>query len=58
MNTPVEPTDAGTPRSMTYKEAVYLAAHRRREGSNSYAVFDVPLGEWCVKVGASHHDAR
>ena len=58
MEMPVDPQDTPAEPSLPYKEAKYLAASRRREGSNSYVVFEVAPGAWCVKVGASSLDAR
>jgi hypothetical protein len=32
-----------------YKEAKYLAASRRRNGTYAYAVYVVALESWCVR---------
>ncbi len=43
---------AGDPATLSctsYTMARYLAASRRREGTDAYAVYDVALGCWCVK---------
>ena len=40
-------TSAYTPCG-SYRVAVQMAASRRREGGDSYAVFVTALNEWCV----------
>ncbi len=37
-------------RCDSYKEAKYLAASRRRDGTHAYAVYAVALDCWCVRV--------
>lgn len=33
----------------TYKQAKYLAASRRRDGTDAYAIYVVALECWCVR---------
>ena len=33
----------------SYKEAKYVGASRRREGTFAYAVYAVALNRWCVR---------